>query len=97
MAVVPYGPLAEDPDLYREFCEGVIDYWRPVGPSEEQLAQAIADLQWRDARVPLYEASLLANTGRALEWEEGLADREGHELEVAAACRRWLTSKLRRI
>lgn len=87
VAVVPFGPLAEDPELYEAFCEGVIDYWQPWGPSEEQIAQSIADLQWRDGRVPLYEASLLANSADAFEWERTSPKTSSvaREAEVAEA------------
>jgi hypothetical protein len=85
VAVVPQGPLAEDPELHQAFSDGVHEYWSPFGPVEEELAQSIADLLWRGARVPLYEAALLANSAKAAEWEATSDCADAHDTAMAAA------------
>jgi hypothetical protein len=58
--VIPNGPLAENPEAYTLFREGVIASLNTVGPVEEELAGTIANLMWRSRRTPVIEALYLA-------------------------------------
>jgi len=37
----------EDPQAYKEFCRKLVEDLRPKGAFEQQLAQSLADMQWR--------------------------------------------------
>jgi len=50
----------EDPEAYQDFCRKLIDDLRPKGALEEQLARAMADIQWRLNRCRSIEQVILA-------------------------------------
>ncbi|MGI8756616.1 MAG: hypothetical protein ACR2MB_12310 [Acidimicrobiales bacterium] len=60
IAVIPRGPLAEDPAVYEEFSDAVTASWNVEGPVEEEIARTIASLLWRGRRPRVYEAHYLA-------------------------------------
>jgi hypothetical protein len=51
---------ADDADLYQTHCEAYQIELKPEGAIEHNLVQAIADHDWRLARIPVLEANLYA-------------------------------------
>ncbi len=51
---------SEDMNLYEDFRTGLIEALAPLGAHEQQLAQRIADTNWRLNRIPAHEANLFA-------------------------------------
>ena len=47
----------EDRAEYAEYCEGTIATLKPASPRERQLAQSVADDEWRIERARRLEAS----------------------------------------
>lgn len=50
----------EDMELYEDFRASFIEALSPLGAQEQQLAQRMADLNWRLNRIPAHEANLFA-------------------------------------
>jgi hypothetical protein len=51
----------EDPEKYAAFVKEIADSWQPANPKERELAQLVADQQWRLRRVRDIETDLLEN------------------------------------
>lgn len=50
---------AEDPQAYQDFCRAYIDDLQPAGALERQLAEKMADMEWRLKRCRHIEQSIL--------------------------------------
>jgi hypothetical protein len=55
-AVLP----TEDPSAYQQHCRQLFDEYQPATATETQLVQELADTAWRLNRIPILEASLIA-------------------------------------
>jgi hypothetical protein len=55
-AVLP----SEDPTAYQQHCRQFVDEYQPATPTETHLVQELADTSWRQKRIPILEASLIA-------------------------------------
>jgi hypothetical protein len=55
-AVLP----TEDPAAYQRHIQQFLDEYRPATPTETHLVQELADIAWRQNRIPLLEAELLS-------------------------------------
>ena len=52
-------PPTEDPQAYRKFCDEYVDDLQPRGSLERQLAEKMADIEWRLKRCRHIEQSIL--------------------------------------
>jgi hypothetical protein len=55
-AVLP----SEDPTAYQQHCRQFVDEYQPATPTETHLVQELADTSWPQKRIPILEASLIA-------------------------------------
>jgi hypothetical protein len=51
----------EDPEKYAAFVKEIVDSWQPANPKERELAQLVADQQWRLRRIRDIEMDVLEN------------------------------------
>jgi hypothetical protein len=65
-AVLP----TEDRATFDQHCRGFFEEFQPATPTENHLVQELADTSWRLRRVPLIEATLLANANRPSQHSE---------------------------
>src|SRR5579864_471208 len=64
---------SEDPQAYQEFCRNLIADLKPQGALEQQLAQNMADMQWRLLRCRSLEQSILTSEHQPSRQIESLA------------------------
>jgi hypothetical protein len=64
---------SEDPQVYQEFCRNLIADLKPQGALEQQLAQNMADTQWRLLRCRSLEQSILMSEHQPSRQIESLA------------------------
>ena len=60
----------EDPEEYRQLHEDLIAELKPEGVLEHEFVARIANFLWRQRRVPVFEAALLASLEQEEEKEE---------------------------
>ena len=63
----------EDPQPYQDFCRNLIADLKPQGALEQQLAQNMADIQWRLLRCRSIEQSVLTSEHQPSRQIESLA------------------------
>ena len=70
----------EDMDVYNSFSKELVDSLNPESPMERQLAQTVADTQWRLNRARTYEDGMLA-----LGHYEDAGDFNGEDPQIRSA------------